>query len=296
MRVALFFDGKNFYSGWKDRSERPEIDYEKLASWLVKRAGGRTLWGAHWYTGIDTSEEQGLSQQKLSGFLDMLEHRPGYFVHRLGRRSMTHRCTSCGHETRYTHDKEVDTSLVADMVRYAAINAYDVAVLLSGDGDHSPAIEAIQLLGKQAYVASWGGSGLSQRLCRIAFDHIDLLKGVSFFESSRVDGNDAPRFSSNSQPNGNIAPAPDAEDVFLEELGKAEEHFKPGFVGLNYFITRWSSPLMETSQEVRRQILDDLVEQDLVEVYEAANGDRAIRRIEPGSGGMPLIAIDEDED
>ena len=53
MRVALFFDGKNFYSGWRDAANGRRIDFVRLSEWLVKRAGGTYLWGAHYYTGVE---------------------------------------------------------------------------------------------------------------------------------------------------------------------------------------------------------------------------------------------------
>jgi len=159
--------------------------------------------------------------------------------------------------------------MVADILRLAAVDAYDIAVLLTGDSEQAPAVEALRILGKQAFVASWGGAGLSPRLRRVAFDHVDLLNGVEHFETERL-----------HEPSpGNEKSYSDSGAVFLEELSKAEEHFKPGFVGLNYFITRWSSPGMDSTAEARRHLLDSLVEECKVEVYEATNGDRAIRTL-----------------
>jgi len=45
MRVGIFFDGKNFYSGWRNTAEGVEIDFVKLAAWLVAKVGGARLWG-----------------------------------------------------------------------------------------------------------------------------------------------------------------------------------------------------------------------------------------------------------
>src|SRR5579862_9553630 len=53
MKVALFFDGKNFYSGWRERASRQPLDFTALSRWLVRRVGGTLLWGAYYYTGIE---------------------------------------------------------------------------------------------------------------------------------------------------------------------------------------------------------------------------------------------------
>lgn len=173
MRTALFFDGKNFYSGWRDQTNRQQLDFVKLSHWLVAEAGGSRLWAAHYYTGIESGTEADTQgQQGLSRFLDWLDEEPGYFVQRLPRVVRTASCDHCGESVRYSEEKEVDTTLVADLVRLAAINAYDIAVLISGDGDFAPALEAARSLGKQTYVATWGKAGLSNRLRRAAFHHL----------------------------------------------------------------------------------------------------------------------------
>lgn len=122
MRVALFFDGKNFYSGWREAAKGCRIDFARLADWLVQKAHGHTLWGAYYYTGIDDTTQQGPTdaQQKLAGFLDMLETQPGFFVHTFKRKVGSITCADCGSENRYVLEKEVDTTMVANMVQMAA--------------------------------------------------------------------------------------------------------------------------------------------------------------------------------
>lgn len=54
MRVCVFIDGKNFHAGFKgSTSPGTRIDFPAMAAWLVERAGGSTLWGAHYYTGVE---------------------------------------------------------------------------------------------------------------------------------------------------------------------------------------------------------------------------------------------------
>jgi len=47
--------------------------------------------------------------------------------------------------------KGVDTIIALDMVEKAVSNQYDVAILVSGDLDHLPAVKSVKNLGKQVY-------------------------------------------------------------------------------------------------------------------------------------------------
>lgn len=49
--------------------------------------------------------------------------------------------------------KGVDTLIATDMVSMAFLNHYDVAVLVSGDGDLAPAVDAIKDAGRQIIAA-----------------------------------------------------------------------------------------------------------------------------------------------
>lgn len=271
MRVAIFIDGKSFYTGWRERDGEARIDFRAMSRWLVAQVGGSFLFGVHYYTGVETGDlAHSAAQQRLNGFLDMLEHQPGYFVQRLPRRVRYDSCASCGDQHRYTEEKAVDTTMVADMLRLAAVGAFDIAVLVSGDADHTPALLGVRDLGKQVHLATWGGYGLSDALRRAAFDHIDLMDGLDDFRAA----SDAREAS---------APPASSEDIqarLLDELRRAEAHFSGGYVGMSYFLNRWKSSTLPDHPGDRYVHLEHLIDKGQVEVYEAGSGDRAIRVIE----------------
>lgn len=290
MRVAIFFDGKNFYAGWRG-SNRPRIDFPALARWLVRRVGGTSLWGALYYTAVESGEAaDSQAQEALRSYLDMLDLQPGYFVHRFPRKPIGISCPSCGAPQRFTTETGVDTAIAADAVRLAAIGAYDTLVLVSGDGDHAPIVEAVRALGRQAYVATWGRASLSRTLRLAAFDHIDFLDGVGEFVEggaeglTPIEGGEAP-----------AAPPADPLDVFVQEVRRAQEKFDEGYVGLHYFLTRWKSDRLDPSAEVRRRVLDDAVAAGVVEIYDAPDGAKAVRAAlsPPGPGAAPAPAAAE---
>jgi uncharacterized LabA/DUF88 family protein len=359
MRVCIFFDGKNFHSGWRDEASGRRLTFPKLSKWLVERVGGSLLWGAYYYTGIEMGPAAVTEgQKKLAGFLDMLELQPGFFVKRFPRKTTMFQCAACGAENKYTQEKEVDTTMVADMLRLAAVGAFDVLVLVSGDSDHAPAIEGVRAIGRQAYVSTWGRAGLSARLRKAAFDHIDLLEGLSYFEDSEgasppVPPGSEPRYAAEDLPPASpptsqlaspasslaapatppkesspmAAPAPfvttsvsvsddeaptilsveiahqengeahanvalvaaaasgmtssyeptEEEVYFIEELRAAERRLRNGYVGANYFVTRWQSSRLDPSPDARRRMLEHLVTTGLIEVYHALDGNAALR-------------------
>lgn len=292
MRVGIFFDGKNFYSGWRATAEGTTIDFVRLSEWLVARVGGSRLWGAYYYTGIETGESAKTEgQQKLLGFLDQLEMLRGFFVQRFPRKLRRRCCEKCGEVSVYSQEKEVDTTMVADMLRLAAVDAFDAAILVSGDSDHAPAVEGVRAIGKQVFVATWGREGLSPRVRKAAFDHIDLTDGLpDFTRTPKAVVPAAPAKPSPAAPvqvaapEANLGPVlskgtggDDTEAIFLEELARAENRFKDGYVGANYFLKSWKSSRLALDFQARNRILQKLLEKGKVEVFYARDGNKGLR-------------------
>lgn len=318
MRVVVFFDGKNFHSGLRETAgDGVRLDFPALAGWLVARSGGDSFWGAHYYTGVERGEAAASDAQRgLTQFLSILEYQPGYFVHRFDRRAGRHKCAECGAETTFSQEKEVDTTIVADILRLAAVNGFDILVLVSGDADLAPAVENVRALGKKVYVATWGWESLAARLRRASFDHIDLRLGLDDFRMLPPDSGvrppePTPPMTSPEAGRGDTSitveatipvvdvvvpvlalqapigfgsvsvtdPESAADAAFLAELSRAQAKFgKDAYVGVSLFLNRWRSNLLDPAPHVRQRILDRLVQKGLVEVYTAPDGSAAVRR------------------
>jgi uncharacterized LabA/DUF88 family protein len=69
-------------------------------------------------------------------------------------------------------EKAVDVLLAVDMVVMAARDQFDVAYLLSSDGDFTPAVEAVRAHGKKLFAVSLSHGGRLRSVCD-AFIHID---------------------------------------------------------------------------------------------------------------------------
>src|SRR5712691_9514324 len=182
MNVKIFFDGQNFYRSLLRYDESLRVDYDRLAVWITAAVGGPggVFCGAYYYVGISAD-----APPLVEGFLKGLELRPGYFVRREPRVRRSGRCPACGLDYEYTTEKRVDTRLVAELIQYAANGAFDAAVLVSGDDDFVPAVEAANALGKQAWVATWSAEDLSKDLRVRCFGQLRLSEGVSAFRVER---------------------------------------------------------------------------------------------------------------
>lgn len=267
MRVALFFDGKNHMKDLRRAAGDRWLDHEALAKWVVGQVGGQRMSAAYYYTGIPSPKDDS-DRHALSDLLEDLERKPGFFVKRFNRRATTRECPHCKHVIAYTEEKMVDTSLVADMITLAVADAFDVAVVFSGDLDLVPALNAIHALGKQAWIATFGQSGLSRSLTRASWGSLDLLASLENFAFEDL----VPRNAVAVEEPGLI------DDELLRELRRAEAHFTlgGGFVGAHYFIHRWKGQGIPEAPELRRQVCQRLIDLGSIETYEV-DGKTALR-------------------
>ena len=252
MKVALFFDGKNFYMALKRYAPDLKIDYSKLANWLTGQiSGGGDFVGARYYTGFtDPRSPHESGSRAFSDFLDELEMQLGYFVNREPRVRRTAKCSECGFAYTYHTEKRVDTRLVADMIHFAAVNAYDVAILLSGDQDFAPAVDAVNALGKQVYLATWPKHGVSKELRIRCYGQIHLGEGVGEFSTGRSRGGD------NSYP---VSPSDDPEENMIAEIARALEYHRE-YVSRGHFLNKWRPQFdMPAIGHCREAMLDKLI-------------------------------------
>src|SRR5947208_11379531 len=269
MKICIFFDGQNFYRSLLRYDDSLRVDYDRLAVWIMQKVGGdnAVFGGAYYYVGVSAG-----APQQVEAFLKGLELRPGYFVKRDPRVRRTGRCPNCGTEYEYTTEKRVDTRLVADLIHYAANGAYDAAVLISGDDDFVPAVEAVNALGKQVWVATWSAEELSTDLRVRCFGQIRLSDGMAAFRVERPRLLDRERGVPPRGPRPAFGPAtlsPPAEDTLdraLSELQRAEARLP--HVSRGYFVMRWKSHALPPAGQERETLVQQLLAAGLIEEFE----------------------------
>lgn len=144
-RVMIFIDGSNFYYGLKETivGISPSlISLEKLGKSLCGK--NRKLIRIYYYNApLDQSHDLGRYKSQQRWF-DKLRNTPNVTVILV---RMQKRKSKNG-KINYTV-KGDDIHIGVDMVKYAFMDAYDTAILVSGDGDFYPAVVAVKDKGKK---------------------------------------------------------------------------------------------------------------------------------------------------
>src|SRR3989344_519720 len=145
-RVAVFIDGNNFYFGLrklygKDKSLK-NFDFQSFANFL---AGEGKVVGIYYYNAQLDREFNPKKFQSQKEFFSKLRKIPNFHLVlcRLLKRNIT------GTNKYYYIIKEDDINMAVDMVDGSADDNFDVAVLVSGDGDFVPAVQAVQRKNKE---------------------------------------------------------------------------------------------------------------------------------------------------
>jgi uncharacterized LabA/DUF88 family protein len=127
-RITVFIDNSNIFKGF--RKYNTKVDYEKLKQVIVR---DRNLQEIYLYEGVIYP----LSPEKKKWYKN-LSKNSGYIISTSFDKIAFNE----------TFEKKVDIRIAVDMVSLAYENAYDIAVLVSGDGDFVPVIKKIKSLGK----------------------------------------------------------------------------------------------------------------------------------------------------
>ncbi|HJM36370.1 MAG: NYN domain-containing protein [Dehalococcoidales bacterium] len=157
-RVMIFIDGSNMYHSLKNNFQRTDIDLHKFCEKLLDK---RRLIRIYYYNStVGRREEPERHQQQLV-FLDSVKLTP-YCELRLGRLVYNNWPNSPPYE------KGVDIMLTTDLLTHSFKNNYDIAILVSGDGDFVGALQTVKDTGKNIEVALFGKERTSVPLREVA--------------------------------------------------------------------------------------------------------------------------------
>jgi uncharacterized LabA/DUF88 family protein len=167
-KVMIFIDGSNFYHNLKDHHFNTHIDFKKFSDLLCR---GRKHIRTYYYNAPVKQADDREEYRKQQLFFDGLRRTPylelklGYFL----KKSKT--CEECGHVLNYPVEKGCDVNLAVDMMNMAYKGLYDVAILVSSDGDFSSACQCVKDLGKHVENAYFE-KGSSWHLLNVCDDRI----------------------------------------------------------------------------------------------------------------------------
>ena len=178
-RVMIFIDGSNLYHSLK-KNKVLNIDYSKLIKLLI---GDRYLVRVYYYNAPvnrKENEEKATAQQKFFNALSKIDR----FELRLGRlEPRPKKCPECNASLLTHTEKGVDIMIATDMLAMAHRKSCDTAILVSGDGDFSYAVQAVKDFGINVEVACFK-KNLANHLKKTAdkiiyLDDLNLPKNCS---------------------------------------------------------------------------------------------------------------------
>ena len=144
-RIAIFIDGNNFYFGLKkiypDDTKFINFDFEKFCNFLT---GKNELISIFYYNApLDRTKDLSKYQNQQK-FFEKIKKIPKFnlILCKLLKRRIS------GTDKYYYVLKEDDIHMAVDLVKGAFKNAYDEAILVSGDGDFVPAVLVAKEEGK----------------------------------------------------------------------------------------------------------------------------------------------------
>lgn len=154
-RAIFFIDARNIIGGGRNYGVS-RIIYKNLVEVLARRY---KIIRGYYYDGAPHKKERTVEKER--------------FFESLRQAGITLRLKEIDFARPNPSQKGIDIYLTTDMISLAFENAYDVAVLLSGDGDYVALIDLVKSKGKKVVVMSFS-SCLSQGLREVADEVIAL--------------------------------------------------------------------------------------------------------------------------
>lgn len=142
-RVACYIDGYNLYYGIRELKDAKLkwLDVKRLASSCLKE--GQWLEQVCFFTSrVKNGREQ---QRRQNIYLEAIEASGVVLVEGRYQNDQT-TCRKCGNTWSSPHEKKTDVNIATHLIVDAYQDKYDTALLISGDSDLVPPIEAVRTL------------------------------------------------------------------------------------------------------------------------------------------------------
>ncbi len=192
-RVAVFIDGSNFYHALKTAFSKTALKFDQLALALTNRLPDRRLLRVYYYNAAYDQGTDPPEYKRQQRFFNALRRTP-YLTLCLGRlerraidwsglqtdeRNDLERVLGRPLPERTYAEKGVDVQLAVDMVKLAVANTYDVAVIVSGDGDFAAAVEFAKQQGKHVELGRVTGAPCERLrdVCDVEIAIDDIMLG-----------------------------------------------------------------------------------------------------------------------
>lgn len=168
-RTAVFIDGSNLYNGMRDNLSSTRVNLSELVKQLLK---GRNLFRIYYYNAPLTEDYEIELREGQGRFFESLRRIP-YVTVRLGRLHRRHDGTLV--------EKGIDVAIAVESLSLAFDNAYDTALLVSGDGDYVELVEAIKRRGKHVECAMFRNQSAG-----VLLEYVDVFHPMDDLDWSKI--------------------------------------------------------------------------------------------------------------
>lgn len=178
-RVICYIDGYNLYFGLRDKSRVKSqtgvlvnqhwtkfmwLDLVKLSCSILR--SDQVLVATKYFTSrIRTKPD---SERRQSAYLDALGTLTGLSIYFGQFQPDPKECDRCGHRAYHPQEKRTDVNIATHMIVDAVNHRYDTALLISGDSDQVPTIEAVRSQFKKDVVVAFPPERFSADLQAVA--------------------------------------------------------------------------------------------------------------------------------
>lgn len=144
-RIITYVDGFNLYYGLRSKGWRCFywLDVHRLAENLLKP--DQRLLSVHYFTSRIRSRPGNENTRKRQGvYLEALETLPGVRLHYGHYLAKTRRCPQCQATWETFEEKRTDVNIAVELLGDAQDDAFDTAILVSGDSDLTGPVQAVR--------------------------------------------------------------------------------------------------------------------------------------------------------
>lgn len=168
-RVAIFIDGSNLYNGMRENLQSTRVNMAELIEQLRHE---RPLVRTYYYNAPLTDDYDEELREGQHRFFESLRRIP-YVTVRLGRLYRRHDGSLV--------EKGIDVALAVEALSLAHQDAYDSAMLVSGDGDYVELVESIKRTGKHVECAMFKNQSAG-----ILIEYVDVFQPLDEFDWSTI--------------------------------------------------------------------------------------------------------------
>jgi len=210
-RTICFIDNSYIFRGSYKHQWR--VDFRKLVEVLSRT-------GAIWQTYFFASEEDppNSDQTNLYKYLKLALH---FEVNLYPLRKRQMRCNECGNEWSSYSEKAAAIGMATTLVSLGYNNAFDSAILVTGDSDFLEPIRTVKSLGKRVELAAWRDS-IAQDLEMEASTSIFYLdenrRGLERAHSGESDDRATNVDDTENTDDEEPEPEPEAEESFDDPM------------------------------------------------------------------------------